>query len=101
MHLEELEDPQKFAEEGVRMITQKEYVSRLHELKAEIAHSWQNDDRVTSLKLTIKASPIQLNLMPASKSFLPFLVPFEQLLRLIYFPLLLINRNSIFWQLSN
>lgn len=61
MHLEELEDPQKFAEEGVRMITQKEYVSRLHELKAEIAHSWQNDDRVTSLKLTIKVTRLMMD----------------------------------------
>ena len=54
MHLEELEDPEKFAEEGSKVLTGQEYVSRLHELKAEINHSWHADDRVTSLKLSIK-----------------------------------------------
>lgn len=54
MHLEELDDPQKFADEGVKVITWQEYVSRLHELKDEITRSWLADDRVTSLKLTIK-----------------------------------------------
>lgn len=54
MHLEELDDPQKFADEGVKVITWQEYVSRLHELKDEITRSWLAGDRVTSLKLTIK-----------------------------------------------
>lgn len=56
MHLEELDDPQKFADEGVRVITWQEYVSRLHELKDETTRSWLADDRVTSLKLSIKVS---------------------------------------------
>ncbi|KAM1301465.1 hypothetical protein ACFX2H_012501 [Malus domestica] len=34
LHLEELEDPEKFAEEGGKVITGQEYISRLHELKA-------------------------------------------------------------------
>lgn len=55
MHLQELDDPQKFAEEGARAITWQEYVSRLHELKDEIRHAWHAEDRVTSLKLSIKA----------------------------------------------
>lgn len=56
MHLEELDDPEKFAEDGNKVISQKEYVSRLHELKDEITRAWQADDRVTSLKLSIKVS---------------------------------------------
>lgn len=56
MHLEELDDPQKFADEGVKVITWQEYVSRLHELKDEIIRSWLADDRVTSLKLSIKVN---------------------------------------------
>lgn len=58
MHLEELEDPEKYAEEGVKVITRQEYVSRLHELKDEINCSWRANDRVTSLKLSIKVSLI-------------------------------------------
>lgn len=56
MHLEELDDPQKFADEGVKVITWQDYVSRLHELKDEITRSWLADDRVTSLKLSIKSA---------------------------------------------
>ncbi|XP_062077629.1 uncharacterized protein LOC133782367 isoform X3 [Humulus lupulus] len=55
-HLEELEDPQKFMEEGARTITRQEYVSRLHELKDEIVRAWHAGDRVTSLKLSIKVA---------------------------------------------
>lgn len=56
MHLEELDDPQKFADQGVKTITWQEYVSRLHELKDEITRSWHAEDRVTSLKLSIKVN---------------------------------------------
>lgn len=56
MHLEELDDPQKFADEGVKVITWQDYVSRLQELKDEITRSWLADDRVTSLKLSIKVT---------------------------------------------
>ncbi|XP_057441139.1 uncharacterized protein LOC130733086 isoform X2 [Lotus japonicus] len=61
MHLEELDDPQKFADEGVKVITWQEYVSRLHELKDEITRSWLADDRVTSLKLTIKVAKLLMD----------------------------------------
>ncbi|KAL7217915.1 hypothetical protein ACSBR2_011193 [Camellia fascicularis] len=56
MPLEELDDPQKFAEDGIKVISQQEYVSRLHELKDEIARAWQADDRVTSLKVSINVA---------------------------------------------
>ncbi|XP_061342230.1 uncharacterized protein LOC133288485 isoform X2 [Gastrolobium bilobum] len=58
MHLEELDDPQKFTDEGVKVITWQEYVSRLQELKDEITRSWLADDRVTSLKLSIKVAKL-------------------------------------------
>ncbi|KAH1092742.1 hypothetical protein GLYMA_14G021300v4 [Glycine max] len=61
MHLEELEDPQKFADEGVKTITWQEYVSRLHELKDEITRSWLAEDRVTSLKLSIKVAKLLMD----------------------------------------
>ncbi|KAL3503536.1 hypothetical protein ACH5RR_037985 [Cinchona calisaya] len=60
-HLEELDDPQKFTEEGLKVISQKEYVARLHELKDEISHSWRNNDRVTSLKLSIKVARLLMD----------------------------------------
>lgn len=55
LHLEELDDPQKAAKEEVKVITRQEYISRLHELKDEICRAWRAEDRVTSLRLTIKA----------------------------------------------
>ncbi|KAL2316727.1 hypothetical protein Fmac_030603 [Flemingia macrophylla] len=61
MHLEELDDPQKFADEGAKTITWQEYVSRLHELKDEITRSWLAEDRVTSLKLSIKVAKLLMD----------------------------------------
>ncbi|KAK7371999.1 hypothetical protein VNO80_05366 [Phaseolus coccineus] len=61
MHFEELDDPQKFADEGVKTITWQEYVSRLHELKDEITRSWLAEDRVTSLKLSIKVAKLLMD----------------------------------------
>ncbi|XP_028800318.1 VPS35 endosomal protein sorting factor-like [Neltuma alba] len=58
MHMEELDDPQKFADDEVKVIAWQEYVSRLHELKDEIAHSWLVDDRITSLKLSVKVAKL-------------------------------------------
>lgn len=55
-HLKELDDPENFAEEDVKVITGQEYVSRLHELKDEIKRAWTVEDRVTSLKLSIKVN---------------------------------------------
>ncbi|XP_073223706.1 uncharacterized protein [Cicer arietinum] len=61
MHLEELDDPQKFADEGAKVITWQEYVSRLHELKDEITRSWLAEDRVTSLKLSIQVAKLMVD----------------------------------------
>ncbi|XP_058751934.1 uncharacterized protein LOC131625036 isoform X1 [Vicia villosa] len=61
MHLEELDDPKKFADEGVKVITWQEYVSRLHELKDEITRSWLADNRVTSLRLSIKVAKLMVD----------------------------------------
>lgn len=55
-HLEELDDPQKSSEDGAKVITRQEYVSRLHELKDEINRAWHSEDRVKSLKLSIKVN---------------------------------------------
>eukprot|EP01018_Ginkgo_biloba_P010020 Gb_31669 [translate_table: standard] len=58
MHLEELDDPEKNAEEEVKLISQQEYVTRLRELNDEIAQAWQNNDRVTALRLSIKVAKL-------------------------------------------
>ncbi|KAA8523649.1 hypothetical protein F0562_010072 [Nyssa sinensis] len=60
-HLEELDNPEKFAEEGVKVISRQAYVSRLHELKDEITRAWHADDRVTSLKLSIKVARLLMD----------------------------------------
>ncbi|KAF3453419.1 hypothetical protein FNV43_RR03859 [Rhamnella rubrinervis] len=60
-HLEELEDPQKVAEDGAKLITRNEYVSRLHELKDEIIRAWRASDRVTTLKLSIKVARLLMD----------------------------------------
>lgn len=60
-HLKELDDPENFAEEDVKVITGQEYVSRLHELKDEIKHAWTAEDRVTSLKLSIKVARLLMD----------------------------------------
>ncbi|XP_019262370.1 PREDICTED: UPF0505 protein C16orf62 isoform X2 [Nicotiana attenuata] len=57
-HLEELDDPPRFAEEGVKYITLQEYVSRLTELKDEISRAWHVNDRVTSFNLSIKVAKL-------------------------------------------
>ncbi|XWS11244.1 hypothetical protein CRYUN_Cryun38cG0067500 [Craigia yunnanensis] len=61
MHLEELDDPQKSSEENAKVITRQEYVSRLHELKDEINRSWHEEDRVKSLKLSIKVARLLMD----------------------------------------
>ncbi|GKV38764.1 hypothetical protein SLEP1_g46642 [Rubroshorea leprosula] len=57
MHLEELDEP----EQGSKVITRQEYVSRLHELKDEINRAWHAEDRVTGLKLSIKVAKLLLD----------------------------------------
>lgn len=58
---DELEDPQKFHEEGTKFIARQEYISRLKELKEKIAQSWHSDDRVRTLKLGIKVRRAQFH----------------------------------------
>lgn len=60
-HLEELDDPQKSSEDGAKVITRQEYVSRLHELKDEINRAWHSEDRVKSLKLSIKVARLLMD----------------------------------------
>ncbi|KAL3681400.1 hypothetical protein R1sor_024356 [Riccia sorocarpa] len=55
-HLEELEDPEKEAREGTKIISQQEYVTRLKELNEEISQAWLNNERVAALRLSIKVA---------------------------------------------
>ncbi|KAH9322311.1 hypothetical protein KI387_016950, partial [Taxus chinensis] len=56
MHLEELDDPEKNAKEEVKIISQQEYVRRLRELNDEITQAWQQNERVSALRLSIKVA---------------------------------------------
>ncbi|KAL4272836.1 hypothetical protein GQ457_13G002070 [Hibiscus cannabinus] len=56
-----LDDPQKSSEESTNVITRQEYVSRLHELKDEINRAWHSEDRVKSLKLSIKVARLLMD----------------------------------------
>ncbi|KAF7831338.1 UPF0505 protein [Senna tora] len=58
MHKEELDDPKQFSDDSVKVITWQEYISRLRELKDEISSAWLADDRITSLKLSIKVAKL-------------------------------------------
>ncbi|XP_012070871.1 VPS35 endosomal protein sorting factor-like isoform X2 [Jatropha curcas] len=60
-HVEEVNDSQKIPEDDAKVITQQEYVSRLHELKDEIMHAWQAEDRVTALRLSIKVAKLLMD----------------------------------------
>ena len=51
---------EKEMEEENKILTKEDYISRLKELKAEICRAWNNEDRNTSLKLSIKASIFNL-----------------------------------------
>ncbi|XP_019456612.1 PREDICTED: UPF0505 protein C16orf62 homolog isoform X1 [Lupinus angustifolius] len=61
MHLEELDGSQNLEDGGAKVITWQEYVSRLHELKDEINQSWLAEDRVTSLRLSIKVAKLLMD----------------------------------------
>ncbi|XP_024968230.1 UPF0505 protein C16orf62 homolog isoform X1 [Cynara cardunculus var. scolymus] len=61
MQSDELNDSQKLNEEGFKIVGQQEYIARLHELKDEIMRSWHSDDRVTSLKLSIKVAMLLMD----------------------------------------
>ncbi|XP_020591949.1 UPF0505 protein C16orf62 homolog [Phalaenopsis equestris] len=61
VHMEELEDPEMMINEEKKVITQQEYVSRLQELKTEIARAWKADDRIKALKISIKVSRLLID----------------------------------------
>lgn len=54
LHSGGLDDDTKFDDEDVKVISQQECMSKLQGLKSEINRSWCADDRVTSLRLSIK-----------------------------------------------
>lgn len=58
---DELNDSQKLKEGGFKIVSQQEYIKRLHELKDEIMRSWNSDDRVTTLKLSIKVGRLLMD----------------------------------------
>ncbi|KAG0616815.1 hypothetical protein M758_5G143800 [Ceratodon purpureus] len=60
-HLEQLEDSDKDAREGSKIISQQEYVTRLRELNDEIALAWLNNERVAALRLTIKVARLLMD----------------------------------------
>ncbi|KAG8386102.1 hypothetical protein BUALT_Bualt03G0114100 [Buddleja alternifolia] len=57
----ELDDDKRFNEEDARVISQQECLSKLQELKEEINQSWRGDDRVTSLRLSIKVARLLMD----------------------------------------
>ncbi|KAL8205603.1 hypothetical protein R6Q57_009154 [Mikania cordata] len=61
MQSDELNDTEKLTERGFKNVSQQEYIKRLHEFKDEIMRSWQSDDRVTSLKLSIKVARLLMD----------------------------------------
>lgn len=61
VHLEQLEDTEKEAREGSKIISQQEYITRLRELNDEIAHAWLNNERVSALRLTIKVAKLLMD----------------------------------------
>lgn len=56
LHSGEFDDDRKFDDEDAEVISQRESLSKLQGLKDEINQSWCADDRVTSLRLSIKVS---------------------------------------------
>ncbi|GMH05757.1 hypothetical protein Nepgr_007597 [Nepenthes gracilis] len=61
IHVDELDDPEGSAEQDVKLISRTEYISRLSELKNEVGHAWHTDDRITSLKLSIKVARLLMD----------------------------------------
>ncbi|XP_047979806.1 VPS35 endosomal protein sorting factor-like isoform X4 [Salvia hispanica] len=55
LHSGGLDDDKNFDDEDVKVISQQEHLSKLHGLKDEINQYWCAGDRVTSLRLSIKA----------------------------------------------
>ncbi|PIN25563.1 hypothetical protein CDL12_01696 [Handroanthus impetiginosus] len=57
----ELDDHKKINEEDVKVISQQECLSKLQKLKDEINQAWCADDRVTSLRLSIKVARLLMD----------------------------------------
>ncbi|OAP17928.1 hypothetical protein AXX17_AT1G44920 [Arabidopsis thaliana] len=55
-HPEETGSEQTSLEEPAKIISQHEYIAKVHELRDGINSAWQAEDRVTSLKLSIKVN---------------------------------------------
>nr|KAJ0209647.1 hypothetical protein LSAT_V11C400212410 [Lactuca sativa] len=60
IHLDELHDSQKLKEGGFKIVSHQEYIKRMHGLKDEIIRSWHSDDHVTTLKLSVKMTLMQI-----------------------------------------
>ncbi|GLJ49214.1 hypothetical protein SUGI_1039090 [Cryptomeria japonica] len=56
MHLEELDNPEKNAEEEVKIISQQGCVRCLCELNDAIAQAWQQNDRLIAPRLSIEVA---------------------------------------------
>ncbi|XP_068666819.1 uncharacterized protein [Aristolochia californica] len=61
VHVDELDDPEKFAKEEARILTKHEYMSQLNGFKEEIGRAWGSGDRVTSLKTSIKVARLLMD----------------------------------------
>ncbi|XP_010500650.1 PREDICTED: UPF0505 protein-like isoform X2 [Camelina sativa] len=60
-HSEETGSEQISLEETAKIINQQEYIAKLHELRDGITCAWQAEDRVASLKLSIKVSKLLMD----------------------------------------
>ncbi|XP_020868718.1 UPF0505 protein isoform X1 [Arabidopsis lyrata subsp. lyrata] len=60
-HSEETGSEQTSLEEPAKIINQQEYIAKVHELREGIKCAWQAEDRVTSLKLSIKVTKLLMD----------------------------------------
>jgi hypothetical protein len=60
-HPEETGSEQTSLEEPAKIISQHEYIAKVHELRDGINSAWQAEDRVTSLKLSIKVTKLLMD----------------------------------------
>ncbi|EOA39618.1 hypothetical protein CARUB_v10008246mg [Capsella rubella] len=60
-HSEETGSEQISLEETAKIMNQQEYMAKVHELRDGITCAWQAEDRVTSLKLSIKVTKLLMD----------------------------------------
>ncbi|CAN8303023.1 unnamed protein product [Cochlearia groenlandica] len=60
-NLEETDGEQTSLEETVKMMNQQEYIGKVQELRDRITCAWKAEDRVTSLKLSIKVTRLLMD----------------------------------------